>query len=209
MLLPPEDYAPRSLRNADARTRRRALLDAAHVRPLARFAAALRQNPGVEVPDFDPLDGGIKARALFLFEKPGPMTADSAVGRRQGSGLISRNNDDPTAEATFNFMVEAGLPREFTVTWNAVPWWNGTRKITRSELIAGIDSAKELISLLPELRVVILVGAKAARARPFLSETGSVILQSDHPSPLVRARFPDRWRAIPTAWAAVRPYIER
>ncbi|MDP3495593.1 MAG: hypothetical protein Q8R82_21005, partial [Hyphomonadaceae bacterium] len=107
------------------------------------------------------------------------------------------------------FMVEAGIPRELTVTWNAVPWWNGTRKITRDELDAGSSSVKQLMSLLPELRAVVLVGAKAARARPLLSGTGLVILQSDHPSPLVRARFPDRWRAIPTAWAAVRPHIER
>ena len=40
-----------------------------------------------EVPDFDPLDGGVEARALFLFEKPGRMTAGQS-----GSGFISRDN---------------------------------------------------------------------------------------------------------------------
>ena len=57
------------------------------------------------VPDFDPLDGGIETRTLFLFEKPGRMTADG-FARRFGSGFISRNNDDQTAEATFAFTDE-------------------------------------------------------------------------------------------------------
>jgi hypothetical protein len=55
----------------------------------------------VEVPEFDPLDGGVEAQVLFLFEKPGPMTAELGGSKRSGSGFISRNNDDPTAEATF------------------------------------------------------------------------------------------------------------
>jgi hypothetical protein len=53
------------------------------------------------------LDGGINAKVLFLFAKPGPKT--SQLGG--GSGFISRNNDDPTAQAVFDLMNEAGLPR--------------------------------------------------------------------------------------------------
>jgi hypothetical protein len=50
------------------------------------------------------------------------MTAPSRVGARGGSGFISRNNDDRTAEATWDFMEEARIPRAATVTWNVVPW---------------------------------------------------------------------------------------
>jgi hypothetical protein len=32
-------------------------------------------------------------------------------------------NDDPTAEAIFNFMQEAGNPRKAAVFWNVIPWW--------------------------------------------------------------------------------------
>lgn len=78
------------------------------------------------------MDGGIAARVLFLFEKPGPMTA--LVGRREGSGFISRDNDDPTAEAIWQFMREAEIPREEAVLWNVIPWWNGTRAIKTEEL---------------------------------------------------------------------------
>jgi hypothetical protein len=78
----------------------------------------------VEVPEFDSLDGGVDARVLFLFEKPGPMTAEgNGANRRVGSGFISRNNDDPTAEATFTFMRQANLPRKLTILWNVIPWW--------------------------------------------------------------------------------------
>ena len=34
------------------------------------YAAKLRLRGGVEVPEFDPLDGGVDAQVLFLFEKP-------------------------------------------------------------------------------------------------------------------------------------------
>jgi hypothetical protein len=88
--------------------------------PLTSYAARLRERG--EVPEFDPCDGGTEAQLLFLFEKPGPMTSSQA-----GSGFIGRNNDDPTAEATFRFMQSAGIPRKLTVTWNVIPWWNGTR----------------------------------------------------------------------------------
>jgi hypothetical protein len=35
-----------------------------------------------------------------------------------GSGFISRDNDDPTAEATFHFMERAGIPRRDALIWN-------------------------------------------------------------------------------------------
>ena len=99
-----------------------------------------------EVPDFDPLDGGVEARALFLFEKPGRMTAGQS-----GSGFISRDNDDPTAAAIFEFMQQAAIPRELTIIWNVIPWWNGTLAVTKSELQNGASRVNELIHLLPRL----------------------------------------------------------
>jgi len=145
---------------------------------------------------------------LFLFEKPGPMTA-SGSDKRFGSGFISRNNDDPSAEATFDFMERAGIPRKLTVTWNLIPWWNGTRKITGQELRDGLDCLQELIGLLPNLRAVVLVGKHAAKAEPYLKEKypGLRVFASAHPSPLVRANFSQRWNAIPAEWARVRETI--
>jgi hypothetical protein len=180
------------------------MLHKPHIIALTDYASGLRSRGIGEVPDFDPLDGGVTARALFLFEKPGPMTSE-AMG---GSGFISRNNDDATAEATFNFMERAAIRRKMTVTWNVIPWWNSTREITREELSTGAACVQELIAKLRDLHVVVLVGAKAAHwAKPYLATTGLSLLTSDHPSPLVRARHPDRWNAIPTIWAQVRLFI--
>ena len=174
-----------------------------HVAPLTAYAADLRARG--EVPDFDPLDGGCNARVLFLFEKPGPKTSETGGG----SGFISRNNDDPTAEATLKFMQEANIPRKLTLLWNIVPWWNSTRRITSQELQQGADSVSQLADLLPHLQAVVFVGAKAAGGRPYLKKRPVKLLDSDHPSPLVRARFPDRWRRIPVQWKKVHQFLDK
>jgi uracil-DNA glycosylase len=192
------------MRDPQVRADRLALLSEPHMAPLVHYADKLCAMDRGTVPHFDPLDGGIKARALFLLEKPGPMTDETGRGNRSGSGFISRNNDDPTAEATFHFMNEAGLPRTQTLLWNVIPWWNGTRAITRTELQDGVACVHDLIALLPDLTAVVLVGKKAARAERFLRDTRLNVLTSDHPSPLVRARYPERWQAIPQVWSRVR-----
>ncbi|MEX0853124.1 MAG: hypothetical protein WD036_07570 [Bauldia sp.] len=121
---------PRLLGDQQEIARRKTELSAPHILPLAAFAKSLREQGYGDVPDFDPWDGGTGARALFLLEKPGPQ-ADA-------SGFISRNNDDKTAENTFNFMNAAGIPRDQTCLWNVVPGWNGTRTITGAELKRGV-----------------------------------------------------------------------
>jgi len=197
------DDRPRSMRDAGVRKRRRAMLSQPHVMALTEYAAKLRNRGLGEVPAFDPLDGGVGAQVLFLFEKPGPMT-----GEGRGSGFISRNNDDATAEATFEFMKKAGIPRRLTVTWNLIPWWNGTRKVTVQELREGTDCLQELVALLPRLCAVVMVGQSAAKAKPYLETTGMAVLTSCHPSPLVKAKFPDKWKAIPSEWAKVLRFID-
>jgi Uracil DNA glycosylase superfamily len=202
----PEADEPRSMRDAGVRERRKAMLGLPHMIDLTNFAKKLRR-PGLEVPDFDPLDGGVEARALFLFEKPGPMTLEGGGGKRSGSGFISRNNDDPTAEAVFKFMHQAAIPRELTILWNVIPWWNGTRAVTRSELQDGTSRVNGLIRLLPRLRAVVLVGQRAAEAKSHLETAGLILFTSSHPSPLVRARWPERWKAIPSEWRKVASLI--
>jgi hypothetical protein len=54
---------PRSMKSEQVRAGRLAMLTP-HIEPPARFAAELRARHGVEVPDFDPLDGGKLRSAL-------------------------------------------------------------------------------------------------------------------------------------------------
>lgn len=191
---------PRTLAHPEERKRRRGLLDLPHVRSLSDFARELRaEKPETFVPCFDPLDGGSEARILFLFEKPGPKTSPT----EGGSGFISRDNDDPTAEATFRFMREAEIPRHMTVLWNVIPWWNGVIKVTGAERDAGLRRAEQLVERLPRLRCVVLVGKKAAHACSTLETLGGhvCLLESYHPSPRVKAAYPEKWASIPGVWA--------
>jgi len=182
---------PRSLHDPAVREHRRAMLSLPHIAPLAAYAAGLRRRPGVEVSDFDPLDGGVGAQILFLLEKPGPTAA-------QAASFVSRDNASATAEAMHRFMLEAGLPRTDTVIWNAVPWWNGTIRVTPAERSAGLQELHGLLALLPRLHTAVLVGRTAAQARPVLD--GLRLLESAHPSPQVRAGYRVLWDAIPGIW---------
>lgn len=195
------DDRPRSLRDAGLCRQRQEMLDQPHIAPLTAYAAKLRQGGTGNVPNFDPLDGGIDARSLFLFEKPGPMTVES--GKRRGSGFISRNNDDATAEATFHFMRQAGIPRKLTVIWNLIPCWNGTRKVIARELHQGVECVVELLKLLPELSAVVTVGRSAGRAKRYLATTDLALFDSYHPSPIVKATSREKWETIPSQWAEV------
>lgn len=193
-----------TLRDQAVREQRKGLLLGPHMVPLVQFTEALRATGCATVPNFDPLDGGIHAQALFLFEKPGPMTDDMRAGR-SGSGFISRDNDDPTAKAISTFMLRAAIPREMTLLWNIVPWWNGTRRIAAAEHRAGIAALLDLVALLSKLKVIVLVGSRAHRAEQAIAPLGVPIFKTAHPSPIVRASRPQLWASIPDQWCAAMP----
>ncbi|MGR2721932.1 uracil-DNA glycosylase [Chromobacterium sp. W521] len=192
--------APRSLRCLEQVAQRRRMLLEPHVEPLTNFVGDLRLKfPDLEFQDFDPLDGGINAEILFLLEKPGPMT--SLSGKRQGSGFISRDNDDPTAQALFYFMNQAEIARKKTILWNIIPFWNGTIRVTSEELRVGVEELRKLLLLLPKVKKVVLVGKKAGKAQRLMRDMDLKIFTSAHPSPKVRATNRDMWDLIPKQWA--------
>lgn len=191
---------PRSFRHPEAIARRRMMLNKPHIAPLTAYVESLRaKHPTWEFQDFDPADGGVEADMLFLLEKPGPMT--SSTGKRNGSGFISRNNDDPTAEALFQFMAEANVDRKRTVLWNVVPGWNGTTKVSPAECRDGVRELSNLVALLPRLKTAVLVGRKAGNAKEFIRSLGLDVFISAHPSPKVRSINRAMWDLIPKQWA--------
>ena len=192
---------PRALKDPQVLQERRALLSQPHMASLVAYVGQLRARPDSYVPDFDPLDGGVSARVLLLMEKPGPKT-DPSNG---GSGFISRDNDDRTAEAIFDFAKRADLPRETTVIWNFIPWWNKTIAMTASERKDAITELPNLLKLFPRLAGVILVGRTASRALPFLQHIPTIV--SAHPSAQVFASYPDRWHAIPDVWRRAKDWL--
>jgi len=180
---------PRSLREAAQRTSSIALLSQEHVRPLTAFVEALRKETGREqIPYFDPLDGGTRAECLFVLEAPGP--------RAVASGFVSRNNPDETAKNWFELNAAAGIPRESTITWNIVPWYIGSggriRAANRADIEAGLPHLERLLTLLPRLRVIALVGRKAETAGNWMRQRRPElqVFYLPHPSPLFVNRKP-------------------
>ncbi len=198
---------PRSLADKRECERRRSLLLEPHMRELTSYVRALREKypaPRYYIPDFDPHDGGVNAKALFLFEKPGRKTSPE----NKGSGFISRNNNDKTAENTFNFMRAAKIPREQTCTWNTIPFWDGDRSLNTEEKKIGLMELQSLIGLLKYLKVIMLVGNVSKGAEKMLSKTfGGKVVTSAHPSPIVYATNKKMWDKIPEEWAEVKRYL--
>jgi len=118
--------------------------------PLTRYIDEIKQEEGTErfIPNFDPCDGGIHAKGLFLLDSP-----DRAM---VVSGFVSRNNMDYASRNLCVLMKRAGIDRRDTLIWNLTPW----KLIDNEEPIT--DRAflllERLIMLLSQLRAVILIG---------------------------------------------------
>lgn len=182
----------RSLRNPGVREARLKMLGCRHVASLTRYVEELR--PEVEqlrleldigelVPYFDPLDGGIDAKCLFIIEAPG-------IGPVK-SGYISRNNDDDTAENFFNLNSEddVDLDRTLTASWNLVPWYLGDGKRiwhpNTSEKAAGLAHLQRLLSgPMRNVEVVVLSGKPAREQAVAIKKQfpGLAVLEMPHPS---------------------------
>ena len=205
----PESDSPKMLRSEPAIEERRHALMQPKIAPLAAFVAALRTEMGLsrEIPDFDPWDGGVDAELLYLLEAPGAKAVQS--------GFISRNNPDETAKNFFEINIEAGIPRERTVTWNIVPWYIGIetriRAANKLDAEAGIASLGRLLRLLPKLKATVLVGKKALYAecaiRTFRPELR--IFRSPHPSPLFVNNAPKNRGLIVAALSQVATYLQQ
>jgi uracil-DNA glycosylase len=180
---------PYALKSEIEMQRRRAMLGDLHMVPLAAYRQLVQDLAGEHrsLPDFDPCDGGVNAKVLFLLEAPGR--------RAVGSTFISRNNPDQTAKNMLELLRDAGIPRADTLLWNIVPWYIGDgkriRAAQRADLAESLPHLADLLALLRNLRAVVLVGKKAGLARHEVARLTSVpIYDCPHPSPKVFNIFP-------------------
>lgn len=140
-----------------------------HIEPVNRLVDELSTDERW-MPYVSPLYGGINAHVLFLFQDPGPATRAG-----KGSGLLSPENDDPSAELFSTCLEAAGLSYSDVITWNAYPWFIPTQVAPSSRMLAeGTAPLAKLIDVLPALRAVCLGGRKA--------ELGWARYASTHPS---------------------------
>ena len=187
-----DDY---QLKNATALAERRSMLTLPHILPLVEYLETLKSELGsdFDTPMFDPCDGGVEAKALFLLEAPGPKAV--------GSDFISRNNPDPTARNINGLLDESGFKRQETILWNIVPWYVGSpnkiRPVKMSDIEKALPYLEKLLALLKDLQVIILVGKKAQKAHSHLSKfTDLPIIDSYHPSNLSLNSDPNRYSEI-------------
>jgi hypothetical protein len=198
------EHAPRALSDPVELAERLARLHEGHIRNLNMWVEDLRRRLGAEafIPWFDPDDGGIHASILWLAEAPGPR----ATAMRGGTGFVSCDNPDQTAENTLRTRVEAGVPRSVVVHWNAIPYYIGSERRIRSSRSSDFEVARpllgELLALLPSLSCVILAGRAAQRAwhglqapKPCLQ-----VIECPHASPLNLNTRPGARSQIVSAW---------
>lgn len=182
-----EDRA-RSLKCEEVLGERRQLLETEpRVQPLREFVEKIREEkPGRQVPDFDPLDGGVEAQCLFLFEAAGGKTIPG--GRTKGSGFASRNNNDASAEKFFE-LNDGILDRKKTISWNIVPWAlrqdNRNYSPQSDDIQEGTKWLEKLLGELENLKVVVLCGNSAHKATEFFytKHEDLCVLHAPHPSP--------------------------
>jgi len=186
-----DENATHALKGQGERQRRKEMLNQPHIKPLIQYLDAVRQamGPECELPCFDPCDGGVDARVLFLLEAPGRKAV--------GSGFISRNNPDSSAKTMNELLSEAGIHRHKTLLWNIVPWYVGNgkqiRPVNQRDKRRAMPFLADLFHLLPRLRAVVLVGRPAQSARGEIQKLVDLpIYECWHPSPLALNGRPHR-----------------
>jgi uracil-DNA glycosylase len=184
---------PRTLGDSTAAAARRSRLDEPHVKPLNDLVREMLVL-GRPAPWVDPDGAGVNARILFLAESPGPKAATA-----HGSGVVSVDNADPTAQRCWTLMRQTGLNFSDCVNWNAVPWYVSSERKNKNATVGdwklAVDWFDAFLRRLPVLLVVVPMGrfAQDCWAR-YTAGPGAVRLPSlpcPHPSNLARVSNPN------------------
>ncbi|MGN6242142.1 MAG: uracil-DNA glycosylase family protein [Motilibacteraceae bacterium] len=174
---------PRTHANPTVLAAKQRRLWESHVAPVNRLVEKIAASGKGDVPYIDPDSGGVGGKVLFLLEAPARAAA-------HGSGMLSADNDDGTAAHIWEAYQRSGLPRDWGVHWNAVPWYVGTAEritaVTRAEVEEGRQWLLQLLDLLPDLRVLLAMGVPARRTatalKHELERRGVQLVTTWHPS---------------------------
>ncbi|MDN4506627.1 hypothetical protein [Dietzia maris] len=157
-----------------------------HVAPINALADRVADSEGIArglVPYVDPQMGGVDAEVLALLDNPSTK-AEAGTG----SGLLSLENNDGSARFCAERYNDFGLAPGRVVHWNVAPAPIAGVKNGQSspaERVRGARWLHELLELLPNLRVVLLMGdnARDGWKRSGLTPGGIVIpVAVPHPS---------------------------
>jgi len=132
-------------------------------------------------------------------EKPGPGPDKCGVN------FVSQDNDDPTARNIAEILNKVSIARHHVVFWNAIPAWDGERRVKPWEIDRASAVLPELLVRIPSVKVVVGVGLKA---QGLLKEMSGAVPEdvprfgSYHPSNLVKNRWPAKYDSIADVWLA-------
>ena len=141
-----------------------------HIKLINEFVDKLSKSENAWMPYVAPLYGGTNARLLSLLRDPGPKTQVDG-----GSGFISLENDDPTAELMCNMFNQHNISPSDSMLWNIYPWYIN-QKPSLEQMLKGVDVLAILLNLLPSLELVILHGGDAKRGWKMLTKVHPHIL---------------------------------
>lgn len=174
-----------------------------HIAPINRLVDELRVSGGAWLPYVAPIYGGVTARLLSLLRDPGPMTQ-----LESGSGFLSMENDDATAQATNHYFAEAGISATDIVPWNVYPWYINRNPVA-AELAAGMEPLRRLILLMPGLSVVMLHGVAAIAGWKRFTRAHKSLIASLVVIPTYHTSRQALWHADPLVREARREHIQR
>jgi hypothetical protein len=171
-------------------------LYAPNVKALNELVDAIRQETRAHVPWVDPFCGGVDAKLLLVFLRPGPRGA-------MATNFLSLANGDETARNTITLLQEAGLKYSDVTFWNAVPW-SGPREepISTGMLQHGGLFLRRMLEHLASLRAIMLIGEMAKRLRQHVPQSGAEIITCAHPGPIVwrQHRYRDKREQMAAAF---------
>jgi hypothetical protein len=156
-----------------------------HIAPINAFVDRIRDKDGRGwVPYIAPHHGGTDAQILSILRDPGP-----AAHSDKGSGFLSVENNDPTAERQARLFEAHGISPRIVLPWNAYPWYINAAPDSKQS-VAGAEVLVELLALLPHLRIVLLQGrdaerswARVLRIKPEIAENDQLrVVATIHPS---------------------------
>lgn len=201
---------PRRMANEEYRQQQWDHRNDPHILPINQLVDELiKSKENERVPYVAPIYGGVNAKLLYVLSDPGPKTQEE----NEGSGFLSLENDDRTAENICNLFAEANIPPEIVLPWNAYPWYIN-RNPNGKEQVDGVDALKRVIDLLPKLRVIMFLGdvaqnvcKKFNRQYPTIfNDKGIRVIPTYHTSPQA-FRTPDpnvrerRWQHLRAAFS--------
>ena len=149
---------PRGLSSPLARQRRKRHIRDPHIAPISHLIdtiAEAENAPGL--PYNDPLFGGVNAQILFILKSPQADANPALFGTR----FLSIDNDDEGAENMFHALADNNIDRSQCLAWNICPFPTSKNTPNDDEIGRATPYTRQLIAMLPNLKVVVLLGGPA------------------------------------------------